>query len=1005
MSIVSVTLTVPVSGDGPIADISALVGPKTVQLTGTFEGYYDLLVSHNGVNFTAAVAFDASGPEGLKQTIPGAFNYVRLRANAQSPSGVTCSVTGVSAVGENGFGTIATLAAGFSGLTPIIDTSAFIAPTGSEADTNFICQGDFQGPIVVLGSADGVLFNPIGEFRVDRRPEGAPPIVALTPLVTEAKVRYVRLSVTAVVQGAVVVTMGGRVPAAGGGGTGTPMDVFVSKSTGVVYQALGEIATSTLGQYAIVVGNQNTIDPTGNQLLAVVGALNVVSHDSVRSNIFGHSNLIQNQGSNTSLVGNNNTVTNTATGPTFVGGDANITSCRYGVLVGNNNLIGLGNDHIYVIGSANTLNDFTSGSIVVGHDNQIQANSANSAIFGNANTVNEVSNGPVVVLGYNNNMGSQRGVIVGHSNSTYPSLSVNFIVGYDCHIYGSASHNILCGDAITTSGGDDNILAGRSITLDDNTHNNFVAGPSLTLNAGAVRNLVLCPSGATLDLASSNDNVFLGGLHTVGNQIQHVVAVGDTISVPDSLEQCVLVGNNLPAQNSYMIEIGGGLTIGTNTGASIVLGFNSGLGNDSNSCVLIHNGAIGINSSQSISIRAAVGDNSDNCISIGGSSIGTVGGGGSSSNIAFGSSVMADHVSNSIALGGVNGSSNSIEENTDRSCIVGQGNTIGSGAAYVQLMGDSIGANAAFSTNFERLVLVGSTIAVSNSNLGSDECSSVVALGDKLTLVATQDGSVGVAGKNLSEVIAIGHEIKGVCRFNGSDFGSKIVLIGSDLLSGLSDGSGVGTSNNIIVGSQCTSYDDTRFNLIVGNSVTLQPVSERNVIIATFGGSTYGGNRNVAIGASPRINNGNNDVVCIGSNSDTTLVSVGDGCSGAINIGGTINDNSRASVALGHEATVSTTSNTIAIAIGMYAVATNRQCVIGSTAIPAHDGSINDLIVRGSLDSDGSAINTLQALANPAASGECGLVVTYNDGATIANKTLKAAVSPPVGSLLVYLEP
>ena len=42
---------VPVSGDGPVADISSLVGPKTVILTGTFVGVYTLFASHDGLTF------------------------------------------------------------------------------------------------------------------------------------------------------------------------------------------------------------------------------------------------------------------------------------------------------------------------------------------------------------------------------------------------------------------------------------------------------------------------------------------------------------------------------------------------------------------------------------------------------------------------------------------------------------------------------------------------------------------------------------------------------------------------------------------------------------------------------------------------------------------------------------------------------------------------------------------------------------------------------------------
>jgi hypothetical protein len=887
MSIVSITVAVPVSGDGPIVDISALVGPKTVQLTGTFDGYYDLLVSHNGVNFTAAVAFDASGPEGLKQTIPGAFNYVRLHANAQSPSGVTCSVAGVSAVGENGFSTIATLAAGFSGLTTIIDTSTFIAPTGSEADTNFICQGDFQGPIVVLGSADGVLFNPIGEFRVDRRPEGAPTVVALTPLVTETKVRYVRLHVTAVLQGAVVVTMGGRVPATGGGGGGTPMDVFVSTGAGTVYQGLGNVVASTLGQFVVVIGVQNTIDPVGNPIIVVIGPLNVVSHDSINSNIVGHANLVQNQGANSSIIGNSNVVTNSADGPTFVGGDTNVTSCQFGVVVGDHNLVGIGNNRIYVVGSANTLNPFTSGSMILGHDNQVQSNAANSAVVGNANTINETSNGPVVVVGYNNNMGSQRGVIVGHSCSTYPSLSVNILVGYLCLITStSASHNILVGDVITTSGQDDNILIGRDITIASGDRSNVVIGHSLALGLSGSRNLVISPAGSTLNLESATDSVIFGNFHTIGKNLQHILAAGDAITVLDDLEQCVLVGNNLAARNSYMVEIGGGLTIGTNTGASIIISYNSNLGNDSNSCVLIHNGAIGINSSQGIAIRGTIGDNSQNCAAIANGTIGTIAGVGSPDNLVMGFSTIADEVSSSVIIGGTNGGSCNIASGSHDVLVFGQSCNVGAGSTYV--------------------VAIGSSVNV------VEPSSHLVAIGDNLNLT--------------------------------------------------------GLANSVVIGQQITLTSvGTSDNVIIGNDIL-------------FSGGTFG--IGVAIGWSIRVEEDGQGIV-IGPNTH-----IGSGTYG---------------VAIGPAAQVAAVDATKwCLALGAYAEAAGGECIIGhSDNVLNPSPSVHLFAVRGY---NGADLDTIAAIDNPA-DGSTGLSVVYNTGGTFSNKTIKAAASPPVGSLLLYVDP
>jgi len=49
--ITPINLPVPFSGDGPVVDVSSLIGPKTVQLSGTYVGYYDVLGSQDGQTF------------------------------------------------------------------------------------------------------------------------------------------------------------------------------------------------------------------------------------------------------------------------------------------------------------------------------------------------------------------------------------------------------------------------------------------------------------------------------------------------------------------------------------------------------------------------------------------------------------------------------------------------------------------------------------------------------------------------------------------------------------------------------------------------------------------------------------------------------------------------------------------------------------------------------------------------------------------------------------------
>lgn len=126
---------VPTSGEGALVDVSALVGPKTVVLTGRFRGIYDLLASHDDSHFVPVLQFDAGGVEGVRQTVSGSFKSLRLRATLPetTPLGaVTCEVSGVESAGNNHFTTLASLAAGFTGETTIVDLAPLFPRPGRD---------------------------------------------------------------------------------------------------------------------------------------------------------------------------------------------------------------------------------------------------------------------------------------------------------------------------------------------------------------------------------------------------------------------------------------------------------------------------------------------------------------------------------------------------------------------------------------------------------------------------------------------------------------------------------------------------------------------------------------------------------------------------------------------------------------------------------------------------------------------------------------------------------
>jgi len=218
MAIGIVTVSVPTSGTGSAADISALVGKKTVELSGTFNGKYVLEGRHVGNTYVPILIFDANGVESFKQTIEGAIQSVRLVSNATSPVGVSCNVSGISSAGDNQFTTISTLTVGSSGIQPSIDLFTLFPPTGLELDLNVICSGSFRDEVVIEGSIDGTNFNAIGSFRVDSQPNsllGGLQILQFSPRVFKDLIRYVRVNVNGTIFSTTVVTIGGSTPFAG----------------------------------------------------------------------------------------------------------------------------------------------------------------------------------------------------------------------------------------------------------------------------------------------------------------------------------------------------------------------------------------------------------------------------------------------------------------------------------------------------------------------------------------------------------------------------------------------------------------------------------------------------------------------------------------------------------------------------------------------------------------------------------------------------------------------
>jgi len=93
-------------------------------------------------------------------------------------------------------------------------------------------------------------------------------------------------------------------------------------------------------------------------------------------------------------------------------------------------------------------------------------------------------------------------------------------------------------------------------------------------------------------------------------------------------------------------------------------------------------------------------------------------------------------------------------------------------------------------------------------------------------------------------------------------------------------------------------------------------------------------------------------------------------------------------------------------ATGSYAIALGASAVAGANTMIVGDNTnllraIHQFTVRGH---NGGVLDTISAIDNPA-SEAFGLTLVYNADGTFSNKTVKGLVSPPVGAILLYVDP
>jgi hypothetical protein len=80
----------PTNSDGPSTSVANMAAKKTIYLTGTFNGEYIILGSHDNIDFVPIVKFNGNGnPQSAKLNVDATLNSISVRRNADASAVIT----------------------------------------------------------------------------------------------------------------------------------------------------------------------------------------------------------------------------------------------------------------------------------------------------------------------------------------------------------------------------------------------------------------------------------------------------------------------------------------------------------------------------------------------------------------------------------------------------------------------------------------------------------------------------------------------------------------------------------------------------------------------------------------------------------------------------------------------------------------------------------------------------------------------------------------------------
>jgi hypothetical protein len=557
-----------------------------------------------------------------------------------------------------------------------------------------------------------------------------------------------------------------------------------------------------------------------------------------------------------------------------------------------------------------------------------------------------------IVMGALSTSLSRASVVIGSGSSIGLSSDASVLVGTGATIGANAQQSVglVVPGAAIGDGSDNSAIFGLS-TLGTGSHNSFV-GLGITGDASYFSVNVL---GEIAD--HSGGSVCVGKLAYIGIQVADQIAIGYNSAILDYTRYSLVYGRDL--------LIGYNCTDVTLIGRNTLCGsFDSGLGTTAAISIGASNGiADACEGIVEVGFHLTTGPSGDQTT-------------GNTDIYIFGSHISVGATDTSsdqvLAIGGfhtvhngglantVVGFNNEVFDNVSYGVAFGDLATIGPGSTHAVAFGSEVTVSDPAGTGGDSCIGLGFAIGIGAS------CSDVTVIGHVVDV--GQSGPVA-SPPNCTDVVVVGHSINVSASGTGSQ---RAVAIGgfhnigygvySITVAGFGNTVEYGSSFVTAMGSTIRAYHGSSNNHAIGYNITLgdvETLTGRPDMVAVGSNLSIQGQSQIAIGFNLDLAGGSSDLIAIG--------------------------------------TGSVLSGTNVISLGVGANAVSYQFVAGSTAFPYHYFSVKGSNGAGALD-------TLVAIDNPV-SGSTGLSIVYNNGATLASKVVKAAASPPVGSLVLYMAP